>query len=258
MKISSATLGRTALLAGMTVAGLSAASVAAPQTTAGMVMTSTQEAVVRVYRVNHLDLRDAALLAHQLCLNTYSEDACEYSIQGQHWFEYATYVDMQEKIAALLEEHDVAPPTFNLRVILLVADNTQRPEPELSASEARALADVRQFLPYKGYRLLESGWVRTKNQAEVRLGKDPLYLAHVDIRGERSPGDRSIPVRRFSLTTEEPVPEMGDPEAPKVGFRSLEILSTSFTMNIGETVVVGTSKLNGDDEALVVLLTAAE
>ena len=31
---------------------------------------------------------------------------------------------------------------------------------------------------------------------------------------------------------------------------------TTFTIEVGETVVVGTSKLNGDDSALVVLLTA--
>jgi len=34
------------------------------------------------------------------------------------------------------------------------------------------------------------------------------------------------------------------------------LLSTSFSIRKGETVVVGTSKLNGNDRALVVLLTA--
>ena len=37
--------------------------------------------------------------------------------------------------------------------------------------------------------------------------------------------------------------------------RSTNILQTTFTINPGETVVVGTSKLNGDDTAMVVLLT---
>jgi hypothetical protein len=34
------------------------------------------------------------------------------------------------------------------------------------------------------------------------------------------------------------------------------LLSTSFSIRKGETVVVGTSKLDGHDRALVVLLTA--
>ena len=36
------------------------------------------------------------------------------------------------------------------------------------------------------------------------------------------------------------------------------ILDTTFSMQVGETLVVGTSKLNGDDRALVVLLTVSE
>jgi hypothetical protein len=35
-------------------------------------------------------------------------------------------------------------------------------------------------------------------------------------------------------------------------------MDTSFSMKRGETVVVGTSKLNGGDDALVVLLTSME
>ena len=37
--------------------------------------------------------------------------------------------------------------------------------------------------------------------------------------------------------------------------RNQSILQTTFTISPGETVVVGTSKLNGDDTAMVVLLT---
>ena len=64
----------------------------------------------------------------------------------------------------------------------------------------------------------------------------------------------------------------GDPDAGKplqIGFRlmaqkmvkghevgQVHLLGTTFSMKVGETVVVGTSKLNGGSEALVVLLTA--
>ena len=41
-------------------------------------------------------------------------------------------------------------------------------------------------------------------------------------------------------------------------YRRSGTLQTSFTINPGETVVVGTSKLNGDDSAVVVLLTAVQ
>ena len=42
--------------------------------------------------------------------------------------------------------------------------------------------------------------------------------------------------------------------APKFGDRS--IMNTSFTMDLGETVVVGTSRLSGNSKALIALLTA--
>ena len=247
-------IARTATVAGLLLAFLSPPAATRAAETEDIL--SPEATVTRVYRVSHLDLRDAALLAHQLCLNAYTSEHCDYSIEGQRWFRYRTHPEMHDRITALLESNDRLPASLNMRVVLLVADNIQRPEPDLEEAEARALKDLKQFLPYKGYRVLESGWVRTKTRAELRLGTDPLYLAEIDLRGDRPPGDRSVHVRGFSLTTEIPVLERTDAGQDSTVFRTMEILSTSFTMDIGETVVVGTSKLNGDDEALVVLLTS--
>ena len=38
--------------------------------------------------------------------------------------------------------------------------------------------------------------------------------------------------------------------------RHAPMIDTSFTMDVGETVVVGTSRLAGGDKALIALLTA--
>jgi hypothetical protein len=46
------------------------------------------------------------------------------------------------------------------------------------------------------------------------------------------------------------------PEVAKQETVHKDIVETSFSMKVGETVVVGTSKLDGGDEALVVLVTA--
>lgn len=254
MNDSLSTIVRTAAVAGLLLAFLSLPAATRAAETEDVL--SPEATVTRVYRVSHLDLRDAALLAHQLCLNAYSSEHCDYSIEGQRWFRYRTYPEMHDRITALLESNDRLPASLNMRVVLLVADNNQRPEPDLEEAEARALKDLKQFLSYKGYRVLESGWVRTKTRAELRLGTNPLYLAEIDLRGDRPPGDSSVHVRGFSLTTEVPTSVITESGKAQESFRSMEILSTSFTMEVGETVVVGTSKLNGDDEALVVLLTS--
>ena len=46
--------------------------------------------------------------------------------------------------------------------------------------------------------------------------------------------------------------DKGAPVAPA----SKLVMSSSFSADVGQTVVVGTSRLNGGDEALMVLFTA--
>ena len=68
--------------------------------------------------------------------------------------------------------------------------------------------------------------------AEAKAAQDGEYLRQVE--GEKR--------TREGLATS------------KFGDRS--IMNTSFTMDLGETVVVGTSRLSGNSKALIALLTA--
>jgi hypothetical protein len=65
-------------------------------------------------------------------------------------------------------------------------------------------------------------------------------------------------VEAFALDAPAVLPDdPGGAEGARKRPRSQRLLATSFSMAVGETLVVGTSKLDGGDEALVVLLTAA-
>ena len=77
-------IARTATVAGLLLAFLSPPAATRAAETEDIL--SPEATVTRVYRVSHLDLRDAALLAHQLCLNAYTSEHCDYSIEGQRWF----------------------------------------------------------------------------------------------------------------------------------------------------------------------------
>ena len=68
--------------------------------------------------------------------------------------------------------------------------------------------------------------------------------------------DRSLYVDGFSLRAEpfSPPPAASGEKQPARPARSL--IETAFSLKEGETIVVGTSKIDGGDEALVVLLTA--
>jgi hypothetical protein len=213
-----------------------------------------EELVSRVYQVRHIDPNDAAMLAHQVCLDRRGDDrTCRYQLQSKGWFTYNTDAETQEAIAAALAAADTPRGSLNLQLTLLMADNESRPDPALAEGEARALADLRQLMPYKGYRLVESGWLRLADRGQLRLGGNPPYVAEIDLDRPLGPDEDSLVVRRFELGIMRLLP--GAEGAAQKDFQRL--LGSSFSMSVGETVVVGTSRLNGDDEALVVLLTAS-
>jgi hypothetical protein len=231
-------------------------------------------------------------------------------------------------------------PRRGFNVVLLVGDMTgpgyPKPIPEAAM---RALADMRDFLPYKGYNLLDTQWIvggtsspaitrlrglddqeyelelrvqqtlvpatGTPNPASIsmrfvlrdvdtgsgssesgRTALHPKELAKADpaadiareiFQLERERTDLEITIekdrRQVEIGTKDPV-EVRRPVAQlqAVNKRINElkqslntanakaagrtVIDTSFRMDDGETVVVGTSKVKGGGKALIALLTA--
>jgi hypothetical protein len=181
----------------------------------------------------------------------------------------------------------------------------------LPAVAEKALADMKDFLPYRQYRLLDMQWTRGVNRSPIRLqGAD---RADYEIQLQAVPGgDRTVRVvfelseprqamyvnaqalrnlerdiRTRELELKRAVsgrsgaaisPERLELERQLAELRRTldgaraelavmptlkdlrgrrPLIDTSFTMSVGETVVVGTSRLRAD-KALIVLLTAVE
>jgi hypothetical protein len=182
----------------------------------------------------------------------------------------------------------------------------------------KALADMKDFLPYKSYRLLDSAWILGSHNLAARMrGADdqeyslnltagpsrddpkPLYLTF-QLRDSETPRPSKVgteneqsraidQIRQLELVSErgrieqqlQALQEKNAPNHPdviKMRARLADlnqeiagstmktalakitaaccIISTGFTMDVGETVVVGTSRLRGGDKALIALLTA--
>ena len=139
---------------------------------------------------------------------------------------------------------------------LVVADNSGDAPPALSAGAQRAMDDLLGFLPFRSYRVLDSGMMRTSEEAQLSLGGDLGYRAALRFGGDPTSG-KPLFIKRFRLEqsfTRYVSSQPGVPAEREDVHR--EVMSSSFSMEVGETVVVGTSKLDGGDEALVVLLTA--
>jgi hypothetical protein len=179
----------------------------------------------------------------------------------------------------------------------------------IPAAARAALGDLRDFLPYRSYRVLDTSWVlasSTTRQAvtsrlrgpdeqdyEVTLDRMPVGASSLQIRFAMSEaGDRKDDAahRNAELRREmeqlmathaalesqmKKTSEPGEQAALRQRLSEIEIametrqrqaryapggatlIDTTFTMTLGETVVVGTSRMRGGNRALIVLLTAA-
>ena len=213
--------------------------------------------LARLYQVHYLQVDEARLLLRQECLKL-SNNECETRTPSRKFLELFTDAKTHEALESVLKRKDVPPPTQVFQVTLLVADNgATGSAPDLPPGARQALDDLRTLLPMRSFRLLDTGYIRTSREAELGLGGDLGYMARLHFEGDPT-ADRPIFIDRFQLSQ-----TFSRPINPIPGQASSEevrrpIVSSSFAMEVGETVVVGTSKLNGGEEALVVLLTAVK
>jgi hypothetical protein len=246
----------------------------------------------RSFNVRYLDVREAEILIWDVCAEI-DEDECDVRSSGesrrgggtlQVFGDRAT----QERAARMLADRDVAPPTTPFQIILVRGSRDGSGMPaDLSENARRALEDITGFLPFTRFAVLDTAWLRTSERARVSLsGPDgERWDAELSVR---QPSAGQLLIDRFELDTPlppgaptppaAPSPPAAAPAAPGPAgrpgrpapaaetpreappapafSRSRSLLSTSFAMKSGETVVVGTSAIAGSSEAVIVLLTA--
>ncbi len=186
-------------------------------------------------------------------------------------------------------------------ILLLGETHSTAPSEEVPTAVRKALADVKDFLPYKSYRVLETQLVLGAKTATGRLKglddqeydvdvnadeimptpfnskKEGMLNVVFHLREVGAPDNaseefaRSMAVNGMAAQRAAAQAEMNNaPEGAKKGIReeiarldksirmakARRLIDSRFEMAVGETVVVGTSKIGGGDKGLVVLLTA--
>lgn len=178
--------------------------------------------------------------------------------------------------SAAAQKHS-APDSRLVQIVLLVGtlDGTSETG-SIPENAVQALKDIESFLPYKSYRLLDTALIRSNMHARSVLNglEGREYALSFDFRTEKGDSVDRLVFRQFRME-QSPVPPAGRrhrpdampdvapsapdpppaPSAPIAPRAPRDVISTSFTVDVGETIVVGTSKLNGGDTALLVLLT---
>jgi hypothetical protein len=162
----------------------------------------------------------------------------------------------------------------------------------------RALNDVKDFLPYRSYRVLDTQWLRSGStrmkgpddqEYDIDLVADEMplipglnektgmlnvFFKLKEIGAAENSSEefgRSIQAaelekQRASLQAQMPAAQGAMVQEMKARLERVEkqirlararkLIDSKFNMAIGETVVVGTSKIGGGDKGLVVLLTS--
>jgi hypothetical protein len=147
---------------------------------------------------------------------------------------------------------DEHPPTRTFEVTLIRATEGAQAMPPLQDPDAiDALTDLMDVLPYSAFEVIDSGRIMTGSAARVRLGEAGAFQVYLQIDSRGPAG--LIFVDHFELDQRAFEHDgewiYNDPEG---------LLATSFGIRPGETIVVGTSRVMYEDEAIIVLVKALD
>lgn len=161
---------------------------------------------------------------------------------------------LHARIARWLAERDASvAQSRQFRLVVLGASTRGGGfDSELSSEAREALEELSQILPFDSYELHDTAFVNTTRRGTAKLSgpEGVSYGLQLSFREVAAVDGPVLEVGQLELSAE--VIENG------VSTGIHQLLSTSVSVRLGETVVVGTSKLNGGDQAVVVLLTALD
>jgi hypothetical protein len=210
------------------------------------------------YEIHFISLHAAEVLAWDQCAQ---KEKCRIAtatqVGGRGFLEVGAEPAVQEKVARALAKADASPGTQRFQLLLLSATLKAGggAGPEIPANAEKALAELKKFLPFKSYQIVDGAWL-SATEGEVAQGRlaasgGGTYSVSLRFRGAADPNAPALFMDHFELSQDVVLPTKDGPHYDK-----RRLIETTFSLKEGETVVVGTSKADGGDGALVVLLTA--
>ncbi|MFQ5743532.1 MAG: hypothetical protein ACE5HV_08075, partial [Acidobacteriota bacterium] len=158
---------------------LAAAPVAMNPLGQGDVTPATQAPAVetRLHAVRYISLPSAYTLAKSVCgeipreLRGVTECGVAFTEQSEQkgYILLTTTPAIQEHFAALLARVDQPPLTQSFHIVVLAASEEEAPSATLPGGAQQALEDIKELLPFRSFRVLDSGWLKTSSQAATTL-----------------------------------------------------------------------------------------
>jgi len=159
-----------------------------------------------------------------------------------------------EKILSILKEIDIKPLDLQFHVDLILGSTTDQSEEgfDRELKSDPVMKELGQLLQYKSFKRLDTALMKVQDNKRSfqRTGGDHLMF-RLQLRPRYIKEDKvdSIQVE-LSLSQ-----DMGSDSEGKR--RSISLVETTLSIKSGERTVVGVSKLNGGDKALILILSGS-
>jgi len=155
-----------------------------------------------------------------------------------------------EQIASALESYDVASREFKLQIRLVAAGRVPGRAPEVPDGLKEIAGKLSGVLRFNSFEELGALEVKSREGDAVRSNIDTDY--HADfVVGEFDPVSETIQLSNFKLSRY----EIADDTQKKT--RS-EVLETTLNLKVGQTVVLGASRLPDSQRALMLIVVARQ
>lgn len=150
-------------------------------------------------------------------------------------------------------------------VVLLVGEDKDTPAlgdakpvgEGLTPAITTALRDVQQFLPYKSYRVWDTTFIRgDSGSTSLKAPNNQIYVVNINSNSQTAAARSAGGVAAHDgywvrlILTPSDSPATKDAPAPR------RVLDTGFQMDVGETIVAGTSRQPRFGTALVMVVSA--
>lgn len=155
-----------------------------------------------------------------------------------------------ESIASALERYDVPSRELKLEVRLVAAGRVAGKAPEVPADLQQIAGKLSGVLRFNSFESLGTLEVKASEGDAVRSDIDGAYHAEFSV-GEFDPVSETIQLTDFRLSRY----EAG--AAAQKKSRS-DVLQTTLNLKIGQTVVLGASRLPDSDRALMLIVVAKQ
>ncbi|MEE8587001.1 MAG: hypothetical protein V3T83_19335 [Acidobacteriota bacterium] len=196
----------------------------------------------RLYKIDHQDVTHIRMLLDGF-VGRYDPSFSEHF----NTLTLSAPEDVHSAVRALIEQYDKPPRSIHLQFYLLKGMRGGMATPQPLPDHIRSIVgEIASLTEFKSFELIASPQVRTQEGHGVRIQGGQSLPYEINIGNLRLHSQERLQVQEFHVWLN----TGGGP-------RSAISLRTSFEIGDGETVVLGTSDLEGGSgEALVTLVTA--